>query len=65
MIFFKQRSAKLFNGQTVRPGDNVQFTDSDGKKRVGRIQYDPNNTRRLFFWNNFFEIVDYRNAVKV
>ncbi len=61
---FKQRYAKLFSGERVKAGDKVSFIDSDGVKRIGFIQYDPNNRKRLFFWNSAFEIKDYQNAKK-
>ena len=65
-MIFKQRKAKLYNGQTVRSGDKVSFVNSDGKECVGEIKYDVhNNPKRLFFWNNSCEIIDYRNAKKV
>jgi len=64
-MFFKQRSAKLFNGEKVKSGDKVSFIDSDGIQRIGTVQYDVNNPKRLFFWNNSFDIKDYRNAKKV
>ena len=63
MKFFKQRSAKLHNGQKVRVGDTVSFINSDGEKCTGKIEYDINNPKRLFFWNNAYEIEDYHNAV--
>ena len=63
-MFFKQRSAKLYNGDKVRAGDKVSFVNSDGKKNVGTIEYDINEPRRLFFWNNLFDVKDYRNAKK-
>ncbi len=65
-MFFKQRKAKLYNGQIVRPGDKVSFIGSDGKRHIGKIKYDVhNNPNRLFFWNVSHEIVDYHNAKKV
>uniref|UniRef100_A0A6M3K9E9 Uncharacterized protein n=1 Tax=viral metagenome TaxID=1070528 RepID=A0A6M3K9E9_9ZZZZ len=64
-IYFKQRSAKLYNGQRVRPGDKVKFTNSDGEECVGTIQYDVNNLKRLYFWNNGFDIRDYENAERL
>jgi len=64
-MFFKQRDARLFNGQTVRCGDKVRFLNSDKQECVGCIKYDINNPKKLYFWNNGFEIQDYRNAEKV
>lgn len=64
-MLFKQRKARLTNGQTVREGDLVEFTNSDGEICRGRIERDINNPKRLFFWNNRFEIVDYKSAVRV
>ena len=64
-MFFKQRSAKLYNGQKVKPGDKVRFINSDGEECVDIIRYDINNPNRLFFWNNAFEITDYRNAERI
>jgi len=48
-MFFKQRSAKLFNGQKVKQGDKVKFVNSDGRECIGTIEYDINNLKRLFF----------------
>ncbi len=62
---FKQRSARLYNGQKVRHGDTVKYIDSDGLECVGTIQYDANNPNRLIFWNNNFDIKDYRSAVLI
>jgi len=64
-MLFKQRKARLANGQTVREGDLVEFTNSDGEICRGRIERDANNPKRLFFWNNKFEIADYKSAVRV
>ena len=62
---FKKRKAKLFNGQTVREGDMVEFTNSDGEICRDIVQRDINNPKRLFFWNNTAEISDYKSARKV
>lgn len=64
-MFFKQRSAILANGQRVREGDIIEFTNSDGEKCRDIIRRDINNQKRLFFWNNAFEITDYKSAVHV
>jgi len=64
-MFFKQRSTQLFNGDKVKPGDKVSFINSDGEENIGTIKYDVNNPKRLFFWNNRFDIKDYRNAKKL
>jgi hypothetical protein len=64
-MLFKPRKARLANGQTVREGDLVEFTNSDGEICRGRIERDVNNPKRLFFWNNTFEIADYKSAVRV
>ncbi len=64
-MFFKQRTARLFNGQKVRLGDRVMFENSDGVECIGTIKHDVNDSRRLFFWNNGFEITDYRDAEKI
>ena len=64
-MFLKQHKARLANGQTVREGDLVEFTNSDGEKCRSPIERDVNNPKRLFFWNNAFEIIDYKNAEKV
>lgn len=61
-MFFKQRSAKLYNGTKVRYGDKIKFINSDGESCIGHIRYDCNNPKRLFFWNNKFDIKDYQNA---
>jgi len=73
MNIFKQRKAKLFNGQIVREGDLIRFVDSDGMKCVGKIERRKFNCTHvdsgdklkkgtLFFWNNGFNIADYKNA---
>ena len=64
-MLFKQRKARLASGQIVREGDLVEFTNSDGEICRGRIERDINNPKRLFFWNNRFEIADYKSAVRV
>jgi len=64
-MFFKQRTAKLFNGQKVKQGDKVKFVNSDGKECSGTIEYDINNPKRLFFFNNAFNIKDFQNASKI
>jgi hypothetical protein len=64
-MLFKQRKARLSNGQIVREGDLVEFTNSDGEICRGRIERDVNNPKRLFFWNNTFDIADYKSAVRV
>jgi len=64
-MFFKQRFAELHNGQKVKPGDRVSFINSDGEECIGIVEYDVNNPKRLFFWNNQFEIKDYKNAKKI
>jgi hypothetical protein len=63
-MFFKQRTARLYNGQRVKEGDRVKFVNSDGVTCIGTIQRDVNNLKRLFFWNNGFDITDYKNAIK-
>lgn len=60
--FFRQRKAKLFNGETVKKGDKVSFTNSDGRKCIGTISHRPDGT--LFFWNPGFNIRNYQNAIK-
>ena len=56
----------LFNGTEVREGDLVEFVNSDGEKCQDVIRRDVNSpTRRLFFWNNQFDITDYENAEKI
>jgi hypothetical protein len=73
MNIFKQRKTKLFNGTIVREGNLVRFINSDGMKCVGKIERrkfaTPYNETgeyfrkgTLFFWNNGFDITDYRNA---
>lgn len=64
-MLFKQRKAKLHNGIPVKQGDRVKFINSDGKECIGTIEYNINNPKKLFFWNNSFEITDYRDAVKI
>ena len=62
MKFFKQRKAKLYNGQIVKEGDTVSFINSDNKKNISKIKRRKDGT--LFFWNSRFEIQDYTNALK-
>ena len=57
------RTAKLFNGDTVKEGDMVSFVNSDGKKCTTTIEYDESRDR-LYFWNIVFEITEYKNAKK-
>ena len=70
---FRQRKAKLFNGEIVKENDLVRFINSDGMKCVGRIERrkfaSPHNDTgkyfrkgTLFFWNSGFDITDYKNA---
>ena len=61
--FIKQKKAKLANGQVVRFGDNVQFTNSDGEVCRDIIKRRADGT--LYFWNQMFQIEDYKSAVKV
>lgn len=61
---FKQRSARLYNGQKVKVGDRVSFVNSDGEKQIDTVQYSVNNPKKLFFWNDKFEIKCYQNAIK-
>lgn len=58
----QQRKALLFNGQEVKEGDKVSFTNSDGVECTQEIKRREDGT--LFFWNSGFEIVDYQNARK-
>ena len=53
------------NGEIVKVGDSVAFTNSDGELCSGRICVDPFNDRRLYFWNRFFEIKDYKSLRKI
>ena len=62
---FKQTTAKLANGQIVKEGDTVEFTNSDGEKCRDKIRRDVNNPRRLVFWNQRFNIIDYKSAVRI
>ena len=64
-MLFKQRSARLYNGDRVKLGDRVMFINSDGESCIGEVERDVNNPKRLFFWNNNFDVSDYRNAVKI
>lgn len=64
-MFFKQRVARLANGTKVKEGDVVEFINSDGEKCRDIIRRDINNPKRLFFWNNTFDISDYKSAAKV
>jgi len=64
-MLFKQRTARLCNGQRVKEGDRVKFVNSDKVTCIGRVQQDVNNPKRLFFWNNSFDIADYEDAVRI
>ena len=64
-MLFKQRKAKLANGDAVKEGDTVEFTNSDGESCRSTIKRDINNPKRLYFWNNTAEISDYKSARKV
>ena len=64
-MLFKQRTARLHSGQRIKEGDRVKFVNSDGVTCIGRVQRDMNNPKRLFFWNNSFDIADYKDAVKI
>lgn len=52
--------AVLANGQSVRRGDRVAFTTSDGERCEGQIRARPDGG--LYFWNSDFEIAAYRSA---
>lgn len=60
---FKQKKAKLFNGEEVKEGDKVMFINSDGEECIDFIARRKDGT--LFFWNQFYEISDYVSARKV
>jgi len=62
MILFRQRKAKTYLGETVKYGDELEFTNSDFNKCKGKIQRRKDGT--LFFWNILFEITDYKDAKK-
>ena len=64
-MFFKQRKATLANGDIVREGDTVEFTNSDGEMCRDKIRRDINNPKRLYFWNNTAEISDYKSARRI
>lgn len=64
-MLFKQRKARLANGDAVKEGDTVEFINSDGETCRGTIQRDINNPKRLFFWNNTAEISDYKSARRI
>lgn len=59
-----EEQQKLYNGETVQEGDSVKFINSDGIACIGKIQRD-NKSNSLFFWNNQFNITDYKSAVKI
>lgn len=59
MRIFKQRRARLRNGEVVREGSAIEWTDSDGETQRGEIERDG---KRLYFWNRKFEITDYHSA---
>ena len=67
MKFFKelfyQRSVKLCNGDVVRYGDKVEFTDSDGDIRRGIVERHY-STGKLFIFNNTFPVTAYKSARK-
>jgi len=60
---FKQRKAKLANGDTVKFGDTVTFTNSDGENCTSTIKRRRDGT--LYYWNPLFEIKDYDSARKI
>jgi hypothetical protein len=62
MKLFKQRKAKLFNGDIVKLGDKISFVNSDGIKCTGVIKRKANGD--LFFWNTSHDILEYTNAIK-
>ena len=64
-MLFKQRTARLCNGQRVKEGDRVKFVNSDKVTCIGIVQRDVNNPKRLFLWNNSFDIADYKDAVRL
>ncbi len=57
------RSAFLSNGDRVKEGDAVKFTNSDGEICMDIIRRRDDGT--LYFWNTGFKIIDYINAEKV
>lgn len=50
---------KLVNGQTVRAGTLLVFTNSDGVECVEEVQ---EANGRLYFWNSGFTLQDYPTA---
>ena len=62
-MFFRQRKAKLYNGDVVREGNLVSFIDSDHIERVGRISRRPDKS--LYFYNIDRDIKDYQNAKRI
>ena len=61
--FFFKKKAYLHNGQIVREGEFVSFVNSDGKICIDKIKRRSDGT--LYFWNSFFDISEYTNAIKI
>ena len=55
-------AATLFNGQQVKLGDRVRFTNSDSEVCEGVIKQRQDGS--LYFWNIGFPITAYRSAVR-
>lgn len=53
---------KLYNGDVVKKGDCVIWTDSDG---MDRIDFVGKYRGKLFICNNNFPITTYKNARKI
>lgn len=56
-----EKTAKLANGQTVKHGDLVEFTDSDGEVRQYYIERN-DRTGKLYFCNCTFPVDAYKSA---
>jgi hypothetical protein len=54
---FKQRTARLVNGEVVREGDQVAFMNTDYVLCHGVISR--RSTGSLYFWNIDYELTDY------
>ena len=61
----KEITAVTHLGEIVKAGDEVAFTNSDGEFCGGKVLVDPFNDERLYFWNRFFDIDNYKSLKKI
>ena len=52
-------------GETVKAGDRVAFTNSDGEFCSGSVLVDPFDDKKLYFWNRFFDVDNYKSLKKI